>query len=157
MAHYFGKAIKQETTVEDMKNAIFATLKHCKSTDIHPQHSSCPNGEQSWCFYKRAIANNQPIPSHKKKMHTYLKEGVVAKIMPVYMRLANSQLLEKCKGDTQNNNESLHNVIWSMLPKTKFFCLRRMTYGVYRAVVRFNHGQLAAEAAEGSIGKESTA
>ncbi|KAK4316725.1 hypothetical protein Pmani_012133 [Petrolisthes manimaculis] len=28
-------------------------------------------------------------------------------------------------------------------------------YGVYRAVVRFNHGQLPAEAAEGSIGKES--
>ncbi|KAK4325248.1 hypothetical protein Pmani_004206 [Petrolisthes manimaculis] len=39
-----------------------------------------------------------------------------------------------------------------MLPKTKFFCQRRITYGVYRAVVRFNHGQLAAE---GSIGKES--
>lgn len=155
LAHYFGKSIKQETTVKDMKNAIFATLKHCKSTDTHPQHNNCPDGERSWCFYKKAVANNQPIPSHKEKMHTYLKESVVAKIMPVYMRLANSQLLEKCKGDTQNNNESLHNVIWSMLPKTKFFCLRRITYGVYLAVVRFNHGHLAAEALEGSIGMES--
>ena len=155
LAHYFGKAIKQETTVDDMKNAIYSTLKHCKSTDSHPQHSNCPDGEQSWCFYKRAVANNQPIPSHKEKMHTYLKESVVAKIMPVYMRLANSQLLEKCKGDTQNNNESLHNVIWSMLPKRKFFSLRRMLYCTYRAVVRFNHGHLAAATLEGTIGMES--
>lgn len=88
-------------------------------------------------------------------MHTYIKESVVAKIMPVYMRLANSQLLEKCKGDTQNNNESLHNVIWSMLPKRKFFSLRRMLYCTYRAVVRFNHGHLAAATLEGNMGMES--
>ncbi|KAK3887928.1 hypothetical protein Pcinc_007978 [Petrolisthes cinctipes] len=36
MAHYFGKAIKQETTVEHMKNAIFATLKHCKVQTFTP-------------------------------------------------------------------------------------------------------------------------
>lgn len=102
---YFGKSIKQETTVEDMNRLIYATLRHCQSTNNKPQHNTCPDGEMSWCFYKRAIAENQPIPPKKEKMTTYLREGIVAKIMPVYMRLARTELLQKCKGDTQNTNE----------------------------------------------------
>ncbi|XP_076045422.1 uncharacterized protein LOC143027775 isoform X1 [Oratosquilla oratoria] len=76
-------------------------------------------------------------------MKTYLREDVVAKILPIYQRIATSELLEKCKGDTQNSNESLHSVIWNELPKTKFFSLQRMMYGVYRSVITFNHGATA--------------
>ena len=82
-------------------------------------------------------------------------EGL-AEIMPVYLRLATSDMLENCKGDTQNANESLHNVIWGELPKTKFFSLRRMMYGIYRAVARFNHGTELLEAAEHEVGEEGT-
>lgn len=128
LAGYFAKAIKRNTTVEDMKKAIYATLRHCSSSDEKPQHSSCPDGEDSWRFAKRAMARDQPIPSHKEHLHTYLRPDVVRNIMPIYMRLANNKLLEKCKGDTQNSNESLHNVIWNILPKTIFFCRRRMVF-----------------------------
>ena len=73
-------------------------------------------------------------------MTTYLRPDVVKAILPAYQRVATSELLEKCKNETQNANESLHNVIWSNLPKTKFFSLRRMMYSIYRSVVKFNHG-----------------
>ena len=140
LSHYFGEAITDEGTVEDMKKRIYATLRHCMSTDKKPQHIHCPDGETSWCFYKRAIADGRPIPPHKKKMSTYLREPVVAKMMPVYMGLLTDELLGKCKGETQNSNESLHNVIWKELPKIRFFCLRRMEYGIYRGVTKFNLG-----------------
>ncbi|GFT90840.1 hypothetical protein TNCV_336091 [Trichonephila clavipes] len=39
-----------------MKTAIYASLMHCSSTDKKPMHGKCPEGESSWCFYKRAIA-----------------------------------------------------------------------------------------------------
>lgn len=155
LANYFGKCIKQESNVQDMKRAIFATLRHCQSTDANPQHSACPDGERSWCFYKRAVAKDLPIPKHQDNMTTYLSEKVVAKILPTYLRIATSELLEKCKGDTQNSNESLHNVIWNELPKTKFFSLLRMMYCTYRAVVKFNLGTAAMEAAEENQGVEA--
>ena len=155
LAHYFGKAINRETTVEDMRHAIFGTLRHCMSTDSHPQHSCCPDGEYSWCFYKRAIANDQPIPSYKSKMSTYLSESVVNKIKPTYQRLSTPELLEKCQGDTQNSNESLHSVIWNKLPKTKFFSIRRMRYIIYHSVLQFNHGSLAVHKAPGELSKEA--
>lgn len=71
--------------------------------------------------------------------------GFQAKMIPVYKRIVTSHLLESCKGATQNNNESLHNVIWTELPKTKFFGLQRMLYGVHRGVTKFNLGHAAAE------------
>lgn len=131
-----------------MKNSIYATLKHCMSTDLNPQHKKCPDGRLSWCFYKRAIARNLKIPKHKEKMTTYLRPYVVAKILPIYQRIVTPELLDKCKGETQNSNESLHSVIWNELPKTKFFTLKRMIYGIYRCVVQFNHGAFALSSGE---------
>ena len=84
-----------------------------------------------------------------QKMKTYLRPNVVSQILPIYQRIVTPELLEKCKGDTQNSNESLHNVIWSELPKTKFFTLKRMEYSIYRSVVKFNHGTVALAKATG--------
>ena len=51
-----------------------------------------------------------------------LSPSVVAKIMPVYQRLASEQLLGRCtKGRTQNPNESLHNLVWSKCPNKCLF------------------------------------
>ena len=95
------------------------------------------------------LAKDQPIPPHKQHIHTPLRQDVLAKMIPVYKRIMTSHLLESCKGATQNNNESLHNIIWTELPKTKFFGLQRMLYGVHRGVTKFNLGHAAAEV-EGS-------
>ncbi|GFT09768.1 uncharacterized protein TNCV_1651351 [Trichonephila clavipes] len=78
-----------------MKTAIYASLMHCSSTDKKPMHGKCPEGESSWCFYKRAIAKGETPGSHSS-MRTYLSPQVVEKIMPVYQRLASDTILERC-------------------------------------------------------------
>ncbi|GFV05530.1 uncharacterized protein TNCV_227411 [Trichonephila clavipes] len=59
---YYQKAIlRNKGDVNAMKTAIYATLLHSISTDAKPQHSKCPAGENSWCFYQSAIANGENL------------------------------------------------------------------------------------------------
>ncbi|GFY04406.1 uncharacterized protein TNCV_4414941 [Trichonephila clavipes] len=51
--------LRNKGDVNAMKTAIYATLLHSISTDAKPQHSKCPAGENSWCFYQSAIANEE--------------------------------------------------------------------------------------------------
>ena len=44
---YYKKAILSNDTVDGMDKAIWATYKHCISTDKDPQHADCPPGEKS--------------------------------------------------------------------------------------------------------------
>ncbi|GFX87833.1 uncharacterized protein TNCV_4372981 [Trichonephila clavipes] len=86
------KAIKDNCNdVEKIKRAIYATLYHCSSTDAKPKHNKCPNGKLSWCFFKRALANEES-PESYSVMKTKLTEEVVAKIFPVYQRLAGNEI-----------------------------------------------------------------
>lgn len=82
-------------------------------------------------------------------MEVWRRADVVKKILPIYQRIATPELLEKCKGETKNANESLHKAIWSGIPKTRFFSLRIMEYSIYRDVVKFNHGTTALVTATG--------
>ncbi|GFX89076.1 uncharacterized protein TNCV_2853751 [Trichonephila clavipes] len=118
LQNYYRKAIKDNVPDTDkMKTAIYASLMHCSSTDKKPMHGKCPEGESSWCFYKRAIAKGETPGSHSS-MRTYLSPQVVEKIMPVYQRLASDTILEtSVAGKTQNSNKSLHSCIWRKCPK----------------------------------------
>ncbi|GFS69489.1 uncharacterized protein TNCV_3893691 [Trichonephila clavipes] len=109
LQNYYRKAIKDNVPDYDkMKTAIYTSLMHCSSTNKTPMHGKCPEGESSWCFYKRAIAKGE-IPGSHSSMRTYLSPQVVEKIMPVYQRLASDTILERCvAGKTQNSNDSLH-------------------------------------------------
>ncbi|GFY36686.1 uncharacterized protein TNCV_2566491 [Trichonephila clavipes] len=96
LQNFYRKAIVDNVPeVEKMKASIFATLFHCMSTDAKPMHSKCPDGKLSWCFYNRAKADNK-VPGSHKSMKTKLSEEVVAKIMPVYQRLASNEILLRC-------------------------------------------------------------
>lgn len=60
--------------------------------------------------------------------------------MPVYQRLASTELLERCtKGKTQNANESIHSVIWKKCPKATFVSKKKID-AVISAVSEFNMG-----------------
>ncbi|GFW68298.1 uncharacterized protein TNCV_2262881 [Trichonephila clavipes] len=123
-----------------MKSAIYATLYHCSSTDAKPKHNKCPNGKLSWCFFKRALANEESPGSHSV-MKTKLTEEVVAKILLVYQRLASNEILSRCtSGKSQNANESLRSVIWSHCPKESFQSKKRLEISVVTAVSEFNFG-----------------
>ena len=54
---FYGLAIRRnKDSVKDMKTAIWTTLKHKSSTDINPQHDSCPPGDNRWCTWQKAKA-----------------------------------------------------------------------------------------------------
>ncbi|GFU38536.1 uncharacterized protein TNCV_3399681 [Trichonephila clavipes] len=141
LQNYYRKAIKDNVPDTDkMKTAIYASLMHCSSTDKKPMHGKCPEGESSWCFYKRAIAKGETPGSHSS-MRTYLSPQVVEKIMPVYQRLASDTILERCvAGKTQNSNESLHCCIWRKCPKEVFVSKRRLEIAVTDAIEKHNLG-----------------
>lgn len=54
---YYGLAIRNHfNSVEDMKNAIWATFNHKSSTNEQPKHELCPPGETSWCTWRKVEA-----------------------------------------------------------------------------------------------------
>lgn len=140
LQNYYRKAIVENAPdINKMKTAIFASLHHCSSTDDKPSHKKCPTGANSWCFFNRAKASGKKPASHKM-MKTFLSSNVVAKILPVYQRLANDELLKRCTGKTQNANESLHNSIWKACPKETFVSKKRLEKAVISAISNFNMG-----------------
>ncbi|KMQ83416.1 hypothetical protein RF55_20114 [Lasius niger] len=108
---YYGLAIRRHCdSVQNMKNAIWATFYHYSSTDTHPQHSKCPSGSNSWCSWQRASTSDE-LASFK---HDYkaLPKDVLDAIKPIYEDLSSDNLLERCVGGfTQNNNESFNQLI----------------------------------------------
>ncbi|GBM42296.1 hypothetical protein AVEN_235009-1 [Araneus ventricosus] len=96
LTNFYRKAIKDNVPdVQKMKAAIFASLFHTSSTDKASKRNKCPTGVTSWCFYQRALANNEKPKSHSS-MKTKLSAQVLEKMLPVYQRLANNELLARC-------------------------------------------------------------
>ncbi|GBN91276.1 hypothetical protein AVEN_45668-1 [Araneus ventricosus] len=126
-----------------MKTAIYATLYHRISTDKKPQHFKCPFGQESWCFYQAAIASGIKPGSHKELVKTPVNEAHLAKILPIYQRLASNELLERCiRCMTQNSNETLHSVIWSKCSKISSASMKRVNIAACEAISEFNIGTL---------------
>lgn len=138
MQNYFGIALRNNTgSVEVMSKAIWSSFYHLCAKDTHPLHTKCPRGADSWCFYQRAKAANKTPPKHKKG----LPLDIMKLIKPIYQRLTKPDMLEKClHGKTQNNNESLHGLIWKRCPKTKQAGLDVVKLSVHDAVIQFNSG-----------------
>lgn len=115
---YYGLAIRRNHhSVEKMREAIWATLYHYASTDQNPQHEKCPRGDDSWCEWQRAAAAN--AVQNFKHTYTALPEDVIEAIHPIYDDLSGDSLLQRCVGGfTQNNNESLNQLIWKISPKS---------------------------------------
>ncbi|GBL62097.1 hypothetical protein AVEN_146442-1 [Araneus ventricosus] len=76
LTNFYRKAIKDN--VQKMKTAIFASLFHTSSVDKAPKLNKCPTGLTSWCFYQKALANNEKPKSHSS-MKTKLSEQVLEK------------------------------------------------------------------------------
>lgn len=142
MAGYYKKAIyENKGKVQDMKKAILATLHHAVSTDENPRHQFCPSGDKSWCFYRRAKANNQSVGSHKTNVRSPIKPEFYSYLLPIYERLSEDSLLQRCSDClTQNSNESLHHIIWSKCPKEKFVSKGRVEIAARLAISEYNHG-----------------
>ncbi|GFX96253.1 uncharacterized protein TNCV_2291411 [Trichonephila clavipes] len=137
--------IKKEECINHVSKrlgtALRSTVKDCRAQDAKPQHSKCPAGENSWCFYQSAIANGEKPNAHKLNVGTPINEKFLPKILPIYQRLASNELLERCiRCGTQNANESLHSMIWAKCPKEIFVNKRRVKRAVAKAVCEYNKG-----------------
>lgn len=135
---YYGLAIsRHKNSIEDIKTAIWATLKHKSSTDAKPQHENCPSGPSSWCSWQVAKATNKLNEyTHKPALHP----DIIKAITPIYQELSKDDLLERCLGGyTQNSNKSLKALIWTFAPKTTFSGAKCVEIAVNIASSIFNN------------------
>ncbi|GFO19999.1 hypothetical protein PoB_004650400 [Plakobranchus ocellatus] len=138
---YYRRATRHNSTVEEMKEAILASLHHCFSTDATPRHDFCPSGRDSWCFFKSAHATGEPPGPHASRMKTQLDHALLHEhLQPIYNRLSDNELLSRClRHATQNANESLRCVIWSKCSKTKFASSKKVRFSMLLAIAEYNH------------------
>ena len=121
-----------------MSKATHAILKHYASTPEKPRHEDCPMGKDSWCSYNRDRATGQTTHVPIKDP---LPEAVVKVIQPTFDRLGSEEFLvgrERCLD--QNNNESLHHVVWGMAPKEQYTTQQETSLAVSMGVLLFNNG-----------------
>jgi hypothetical protein len=90
-SYYRNAIMKNLGNSESMKRAIWATFHHCASTDESPKHEYCPDGEDSWCFFKKARASGQPTPPHKDNIRIPLSAEVAAAVKPIYQRMSDDR------------------------------------------------------------------
>ena len=60
MGYYISNATnntaKSGGSHKDLRQAIWAVYYHKISTNKKPDHRFCPDGKESWCHFKRAVA-----------------------------------------------------------------------------------------------------
>ena len=111
------------------------------STDKEPHHTGCPQGVHYWCFHQRALARDADPLSHLEHIKHALDHDVAEALVPVYKHMSDPNLLKRLqKGQTQNNNECLHSVIWSRCTKTVSVAHQKLHGAVASAVGGFNEG-----------------
>ena len=138
--NYYGRAIKDHADdIPLLKKRIMAIILHLSSTDQSPKHAHCPPGDRSWCFWQRALAKSAN-PGHHKD-HESLVPEIGQKLVPIFIRLSDESLLKRCvRKKTQNPNESFHQVIWKLCPKTTFAGRRTVLTAVTLAACQFSMG-----------------
>ena len=137
---YYGRAVKDNANdIPLLKKQIFAIFFHMCSSDKHPKHMHCPPGEKSWYFFQRSLAKSEEPGSHKH--HDTVSAEVGKQLVPIFDRLSEPELLKRCtQAMTQNSNESLHNMIWKVCPKTIFVGRKMIGTAVAIAACQFTMG-----------------
>ena len=138
---YYGNAIRAHVNnLQGMARSIWAGPFHRRSSDAVPRHQYCPTGADSWCGWQRVVAGAQETYQH----HDVMPTAIFDVIKPVYVRLSEKPLLERClRGATQNQNESFNGLIWHLCPKTSFCGVSVVELSTYLAVLNFNDGAVA--------------
>ncbi|KAK6959930.1 forkhead box protein k1 [Biomphalaria glabrata] len=117
-----------------MKADVKAVLFHVGSSEKIPRHDYCP--DNSWCKHK--------LDPKSYKHKNGLPEAVIKFLEPIFVDLANEELLRKCThGKTQNRNENLNKLIWERCPKELYVEKETIEEAVYSAISYFNDGAVS--------------
>ena len=138
--NYYGKAIKDYSDdIPLLKKRIMAIILHLSSTDNTPKHMHCPPGERLCCFWQRAIAKSEQPTCHKD--HEMLPPDIGKRLVPIFVRLSDEKLLKRCaRKATQNPNESMHQLIWKISPKSIYVGRRTVQTATALALSQFSLG-----------------
>ncbi|XP_065645296.1 uncharacterized protein LOC136075787 [Hydra vulgaris] len=135
---YYDMAIRKN------KGALYATKKEVSIllhfTDFEDpsyRHQFCPRTPDTLCNWHLDQINK----TNKYKPTASMPMWIHHIILPIFKELQSDQLLNKClHGETQNANESLNSIIWTMIPKNVFVSRQTLEMGVSSAVLQFNEG-----------------
>ncbi|XP_075722123.1 uncharacterized protein LOC142765273 [Rhipicephalus microplus] len=138
LTDYYGWALRNNSDdVAAMRRAVMASYHHVTSTDEEPHHDLCPEGADSWCRHNASKITGVPPPKHSYKLPRYVADA----LLPIYERLSQASLLQRCLGaKTQNASESFHSVLWSLMPKEQHASLSAVETALHDAVLRYNGG-----------------
>ncbi|GFX00723.1 uncharacterized protein TNCV_4576901 [Trichonephila clavipes] len=98
---YYGNDIRQNnSSISDMRLAIWAIYCHYRSADEEPMHHFCPIGDTS--------TNSASLFKHKN----IVPIAIMNEIKPIIAELSAPKLLKKrVRGKTQNANESFNSTV----------------------------------------------
>ena len=141
LQNYYGIAIRSscKTSVPEMRKAVGAVLFHCsEAVDSNSRHQFCPKKATSWCKYQVDQINGTNDYTEKRGLPIPLRK----KLEAIFRELSSPELLKKCMhGQTQNNNESINQVIWKRCPKDTYVGRNVVEMAVSSAVISFNYGK----------------
>ena len=141
LTNYYADALKTNAPdIKSMQNAVFASLYHMSSTNEEPNHKLCPPGEKSWCKYQRETF--MKVEDSKRTNHNAeLTVRCVKLLEPLYTRLTNADLLQRCsRMRTQNANECYNGQVWRRCPKSLSTSKSIVDTAVAMASLDFNYG-----------------
>ena len=122
-----------------MRKAVGAVFFHCsEAVDSASKHQFCPRSSTSWCKYQ--VDQVQCTPDYVEKRG--LRIPLRRKLEHIFRELSSPELLAKCMhGHTQNNNESLNQLIWKRCPKDTYVGCNVIEMSVSSAIISFNSGK----------------
>jgi len=148
--HTYIVILLEEGEGEDEQELVDRLQKRCLAAFYHlinrenkeDQHHYCPAGVLSWCSYQRDKVTNKNEDAAKIKHR--LDPVFLDLLQKMIDDLTSKELLSKCtRGLTQNSNESLNSVLWSILSKAKHHGFASVQGAAAAASLYFNGGRTA--------------
>ncbi|CAF1659817.1 unnamed protein product [Adineta ricciae] len=144
----YGNAIRESKMDLNEDEAVVLMQKKCRAVFYHyidqvdksKQHQYCPTGPNSWCKYQsNTLDSNTKNGKLKKK---YLDPVFLEIFHDMIEILTSKDLLRRClRGATQNSNECLNSIVWTILSKTKNHGYRSIRGAAALACLYFNQGR----------------
>ena len=117
LQNYYGMTIRASrgTSIQQVKIAIVEVIHHCVRKisddgveDLANRHKYCPNVADTWCRYQKSINEGADFQGDRVN----IGENIYQLIRPVWLRLSEKELSEKClHGRTQNVNEAFNALV----------------------------------------------
>ena len=141
---FYGRAIRSNKgNPIAMSGATKAILNHYSELPPPTQHQFCPPGKDSWCKYQADISRDDGKTTFQNIKHP-ISKPLYDLLVPTFTALSDIHLLRACANcKDQNVNESLHHVIWGMVPKEQYHSSVEVSFGINLAVMLFNEGYVS--------------